>query len=157
MPVRLAKSRDTCALILRMFLRPARRGVLLVGGRRRTLCTGEEHVPVRVRFAPSPTGQLHLGGYRTALYNYLFARSHNGRFILRIEDTDQARLVPGAAEKMEEMLDWLGLIPDESPQKGGEFSPYRQSERLQLYNESVDRLLENGSAYRNSILVTDLL
>jgi len=73
-----------------------------------------------VRFAPSPTGQLHIGGFRTALYNYLFAKSRNGKFILRIEDTDRARLVPGAAEKLEEMLEWLGIPPDESPARAAE-------------------------------------
>ena len=74
---------------------------------------------VRVRFAPSPTGQLHIGGFRTALYNYLFAKKHGGKFILRLEDTDQERLVPGAAQLMEQTLSWGQLVPDESPIKGG--------------------------------------
>ena len=74
---------------------------------------------VRVRFAPSPTGQLHIGGFRTALYNYLFAKKHGGKFILRLEDTDQERLVPGAAQLMEQTLSWGQLVPDESPMRGG--------------------------------------
>lgn len=123
------------------------------------------HVTVRVRFAPSPTGKeffiyldvhpwflvstyscsaelkekysfpgsLHVGGLRTALYNYLFARSNDGRFILRIEDTDQTRLVPGAVQCLEEDLHWAGLDPDEGPSEGGSYGPYCQSERLSLY------------------------
>src|SRR5687768_5745162 len=83
---------------------------------------------VRVRFAPSPTGGLHLGGVRTGLYNYLFARKHGGAFVLRIEDTDQSRFVPGAEEYIMETLRWCGMEPDESPAKGGPFGPYRQSE-----------------------------
>ncbi|ELT97441.1 hypothetical protein CAPTEDRAFT_170963 [Capitella teleta] len=104
--------------------------------------------PVRVRFAPSPTGQLHLGGLRTALYNFLFARSHGGSFVLRIEDTDQTRLVAGAAEKLQEVLDWAGITVDEGPLEGGPLGPYRQSERLNIYHEKIKPLLENGSAYR---------
>lgn len=102
---------------------------------------------IRVRFAPSPTGQLHLGGLRTALYNFLFARSHNGTFILRVEDTDQARLVPGAVESLIQMLEWTGIIIDEGPTRGGSFGPYIQSERLCLYTEQLKTLLENGAAY----------
>ncbi|XP_034946967.1 probable glutamate--tRNA ligase, mitochondrial [Chelonus insularis] len=102
---------------------------------------------VRVRFAPSPTGQLHLGGLRTALYNYLFARKNNGSFILRIEDTDQTRLQIGAQEKLHENLIWTGIIPDEDPIRGGPKGPYLQSERLDLYKEQVKVLLDNGSAY----------
>ena len=102
---------------------------------------------VRVRFAPSPTGGLHIGGVRTALYNYLFARNQGGRFILRIEDTDQARKVAGAEEYIAEALAWCGIEPDESPQKGGSFGPYRQSERLPLYREHVEQLLADGHAY----------
>src|ERR1700743_808000 len=83
---------------------------------------------VRLRFAPSPTGGLHLGGVRTVLYNYLFARHHGGQFILRIEDTDQSRFVPGAEEYITECLKWCGLEPDEGPHKGGAYCPYRQSE-----------------------------
>lgn len=88
---------------------------------------------VRVRFAPSPTGGLHLGGVRTVLYNYLFAKKHGGDFILRIEDTDQSRFVPGAEEYIMDCLQWCGLMPDESPVKSGAFGPYRQSERKEIY------------------------
>jgi glutamyl-tRNA synthetase len=102
---------------------------------------------VRVRFAPSPTGGLHLGGVRTALYNYLFAKQHGGDFILRIEDTDQSRFVPGAEEYITECLNWCGLRPDESPVAGGEFAPYRQSERKHLYKEYAEQLVKNGDAY----------
>lgn len=102
---------------------------------------------VRVRFAPSPTGHLHLGGLRTALYNYLFAKSHSGQFVLRIEDTDQSRLVPEAAEKLEEALNWAGLEPDESPLRGGPCGPYKQSERLNLYKKHAEYLLSSGKAY----------
>lgn len=101
---------------------------------------------VRVRFAPSPTGFLHLGGLRTALYNYLFARANEGKFILRIEDTDQTRLVPGALEHLQKTLDWAGLTPDEGPGKG-DFGPYIQSERLHLYQTCIKTLLQNGTAY----------
>lgn len=102
---------------------------------------------VRVRFAPSPTGPLHMGGVRTALYNYLFAKKHNGTFILRIEDTDQTRYVPGAEDYIREALDWCGLSPDESPWSPGEFGPYRQSERKDLYRQYAEQLVENGYAY----------
>ncbi|MGB5509641.1 glutamate--tRNA ligase [Robiginitalea sp.] len=102
---------------------------------------------VRVRFAPSPTGPLHIGGVRTALYNYLFARKHGGDFVLRIEDTDQSRFVPGAEQYIAEALDWLGIPPDESPKKEGGFGPYRQSERQVLYKEHIDRLIDTGWAY----------
>lgn len=102
---------------------------------------------VRVRFAPSPTGPLHMGGVRTALFNYLFARKHGGDFILRIEDTDQTRYVPGAEEYIMESLRWCGLEPDESPEKGGLYAPYRQSERKHLYRQFVDQLIEKGHAY----------
>ncbi|XP_072391401.1 nondiscriminating glutamyl-tRNA synthetase EARS2, mitochondrial [Diabrotica undecimpunctata] len=102
---------------------------------------------VRVRFAPSPTGFLHLGGLRTALYNFLFAKKHHGKFILRIEDTDQTRLVPGAAEQLQEDLKWSGIDIDEGPLQGGNFGPYFQSKRLDIYKDQVQVLLENGSAY----------
>lgn len=101
----------------------------------------------RVRFAPSPTGPLHIGGVRTALYNYLFSKQQGGDFILRIEDTDSARFVPGAEEYIQEAFDWLGLPYDESPSKGGKFGPYRQSERKDIYKKYVGQLLENGTAY----------
>src|SRR5205085_8361122 len=102
---------------------------------------------VRVRFAPSPTGGLHLGGVRTVLYNYLFAKQHDGDFVLRIEDTDQSRYVAGAEEYIFETLHWCGLIPDESTQKPGEFGPYRQSERKQSYRQYAEKLVKNGHAY----------
>jgi glutamyl-tRNA synthetase len=102
---------------------------------------------VRVRFAPSPTGGLHLGGVRTVLYNYLFARHHGGDFVLRIEDTDQSRYVPGAEEYIYECLQWCGLAPDESPQAGGPFAPYRQSERKDLYRQYAEFLVQEGKAY----------
>jgi len=102
---------------------------------------------VRVRFAPSPTGPLHIGGVRTALFNYLFAKKHNGDFILRIEDTDQKRLVPGAEDYILESLRWCGLNPDEGPGIGGECGPYRQSERKATYRVYAEHLIETGDAY----------
>ena len=102
---------------------------------------------VRVRFAPSPTGGLHLGGVRTVLYNYLFARQHNGKFILRIEDTDQSRLVSGAEEYIYESLQWCGLEPDESPLHGGPYAPYRQSERKGIYRQYAEQLVKADKAY----------
>jgi glutamyl-tRNA synthetase len=102
---------------------------------------------VRVRFAPSPTGYLHVGGLRTALYNYLFARKHGGTFVLRIEDTDRSRYVPGAVEQLIESLRWTGLAYDEGPDVGGPHGPYYQSERLGLYRAAVDRLRAEGLAY----------
>lgn len=102
---------------------------------------------VRVRFAPSPTGPLHIGGVRTALYNYLFAKQNGGKFILRIEDTDQKRYVPGAEEYIKEALAWSGLEIDEGPDQGGKHGPYRQSERKGLYRQYADQLLESGHAY----------
>ena len=102
---------------------------------------------VRVRFAPSPTGPLHMGGVRTALYNWLFARAHGGTFLLRIEDTDQGRFVEGAEAYIEEALAWCGLAPDEGVQKGGDCGPYRQSERSELYRDAVQTLLDQGLAY----------
>jgi len=102
---------------------------------------------VRVRFAPSPTGPLHIGGVRTALFNYLFARKHGGDFILRIEDTDQARYVPGAEAYIQESLKWCGITIDEGPAQGGPFAPYRQSERKELYRQYAEQLLDSGHAY----------
>jgi len=102
---------------------------------------------VRTRFAPSPTGYVHVGGLRTALYNYLFAKKNGGKFILRIEDTDQTRLVPGAAENIEKVLEWAGLIPDESPLRGGDFGPYTQSQRLAIYKQYCDQLIAEQKAY----------
>jgi glutamyl-tRNA synthetase len=102
---------------------------------------------VRVRFAPSPTGALHIGGVRTALYNYLFARQKGGTFILRIEDTDQTRFVPGAEEYIIQSLQWLGLTPDEGVGFGGPFGPYRQSDRKAMYGEMARLLVARGHAY----------
>ncbi len=102
---------------------------------------------VRVRFAPSPTGALHIGGVRTALYNYLFARQHDGDFVFRIEDTDSTRFVPGAEEYIIAAFQWLGIKFDEGVTFGGEHGPYRQSERRDIYREYVDQLLEEGKAY----------
>lgn len=102
---------------------------------------------VRVRFAPSPTGALHIGGVRTALYNYLFARKNNGTFILRIEDTDQTRFVPGAEEYIEQSLKWAGITPDEGVSFGGNYGPYRQSERKDIYKKYAQQLLDEGKAY----------
>ena len=102
---------------------------------------------VRVRFAPSPTGPLHIGGVRTALFNYLFAKKNNGVFFLRIEDTDQNRYVPGAEEYIMEALEWLGIAPDETIGKNEKFGPYRQSERKHLYKQYADQLINSGNAY----------
>ncbi len=102
---------------------------------------------IRVRFAPSPTGPLHIGGVRTALYNYLFAKKNNGQFILRIEDTDQTRYVPQAEAYIEKSLAWLGITPEESPSIGGKFAPYRQSERREIYKKYIDQLIKNKKAY----------
>ena len=102
---------------------------------------------VRVRFAPSPTGPLHIGGVRTALYNYIFARRHGGDMILRIEDTDSTRFVEGAEEYINESLRWLGIGIDEGVKEGGKYGPYKQSERRDIYREHVKQLLDNGKAY----------
>ena len=102
---------------------------------------------VRVRFAPSPTGGLHLGGVRTVLYNYLFAKKNKGDFILRIEDTDQTRFVEGAENYIQECLKWCGIEPDESPIHGGAYGPYRQSERKPLYRQYAEQLVQQGHAY----------
>lgn len=102
---------------------------------------------VRVRFAPSPTGGLHLGGVRTVLFNYLFAKHHGGEFILRIEDTDQSRFVPGAEQYIIDTLNWCGLTPDESTVHGGAYGPYRQSERKATYAQYAQILMEKGFAY----------
>ncbi|MEJ7672511.1 MAG: glutamate--tRNA ligase [Chitinophagaceae bacterium] len=102
---------------------------------------------VRVRFAPSPTGGLHLGGVRTVLYNYLFAKQHGGDFILRVEDTDRSRYVEGAEEYIVDCLKWCGLNPDEGPHIGGDYAPYRQSERKNLYKEYAEELVKSGHAY----------
>ncbi len=103
--------------------------------------------PVRVRFAPSPTGGLHIGGVRTVLYNYLFARKHGGAFVLRVEDTDRSRFVEGAEQYIIDCLEWCGLQPDESPQQGGAFAPYRQSERKEGYRKYAAQLIASDNAY----------
>jgi glutamyl-tRNA synthetase len=102
---------------------------------------------IRVRFAPSPTGGLHLGGVRTVLYNYLFAKKHGGDFVVRIEDTDQSRYVEGAEQYIFNCLEWCGLQPDESPVAPGEYGPYRQSERKEIYRKYAEQLVQQGNAY----------
>ncbi|MCD6574807.1 glutamate--tRNA ligase, partial [Candidatus Aerophobetes bacterium] len=102
---------------------------------------------VRVRFAPSPTGELHIGGARTALFNWLFARHHKGKFILRIENTDLLRSQEDFTNSIIENLKWLGLDWDEGPEIGGEYGPYFQSQRLSIYREFADNLLRDGKAY----------
>jgi len=104
-------------------------------------------VKVRTRFAPSPTGFVHIGGLRTALYNYLFAKKHAGTFILRIEDTDRTRFVEGATENLLNVIEWAGLTPDEGPAGGGQFAPYYQSQRTDIYVKYAQHLLDNGFAY----------
>ena len=103
--------------------------------------------PVRVRFAPSPTGPLHMGGVRTALYNYLFAKKHNGTFLIRIEDTDQTRFVPGAQDYIMDALSWCGIMPSEGPGLGGDFGPYVQSERQAMYRPYAEELVAKEHAY----------
>ncbi|MFN2181993.1 MAG: glutamate--tRNA ligase family protein, partial [Candidatus Promineifilaceae bacterium] len=102
---------------------------------------------VRVRFAPSPTGYLHIGGARTALFNWLFARHNGGQFILRIEDTDQKRYVEGAEQAIIDSLQWMGIDWDEGPDIGGPYGPYVQSQRTELYQKWADWLVENDYAY----------
>ena len=102
---------------------------------------------VRVRFAPSPTGPLHIGGVRTALFNYLFAKKHGGDFILRIEDTDQGRYVPGAEQYILQAMNRLGVAFDESPSKPANVGPYRQSERKEIYKQYAASLIASGHAY----------
>ncbi|MEO5909716.1 MAG: glutamate--tRNA ligase [Pelobium sp.] len=102
---------------------------------------------IRVRFAPSPTGGLHIGGVRTILFNYLFAKKHNGKFILRIEDTDQSRFVEGAEDYIFNCLSWCGIKADESPRDGGDYAPYRQSERKSIYRQYAEQLVKDGYAY----------
>ena len=102
---------------------------------------------VRVRFAPSPTGPLHIGGVRTALYNYLFARQNGGKMILRIEDTDSNRFVPGAEDYINEALAWLGIKIDEGVREGGQYGPYKQSERRDIYRQYVKQLCDGGKAF----------
>jgi len=111
------------------------------------MCPNNKIETVRLRFAPSPTGPLHIGGVRTCLYNYLFAKQNNGKLLLRIEDTDQARFVPGAEEYIIESFKWLGITFDEGVHVGGAFAPYKQSERVHIYKKYVDELIEKGWAY----------
>lgn len=106
-----------------------------------------EAKPVRVRFAPSPTGPMHIGGLRTAIFNWLFARHHNGTFILRIEDTDQSRYNADAEDLIYQAMDWIGIDIDESPREGGDYGPYRQSERLERYQQWAKWLVDNDKAY----------
>ncbi|CAH0516752.1 unnamed protein product [Peronospora belbahrii] len=128
---------------------PCRPSVLTV---RRYSCqssdTKQSGSTVRVRYAPSPTGYLHLGGLRTALFNYLFAKSCGGKFILRIEDTDKTRQVKGSVEALVDSLKWCGIEEDEGPNVGGPYGPYIQSKRLSIYQEAAEKLVENGHAYR---------
>src|SRR5207244_5233439 len=102
---------------------------------------------VRVRFAPSPTGPLHIGGIRTALYNYLFAKKYGGTFILRIEDTDQSRFIAQAETYIIESLNWCGMRSDEGPNTGGPYAPYMQSERKEMYHQYAEQLISSGHAY----------
>jgi len=102
--------------------------------------------PVRVRFAPSPTGGFHVGGARTALYDWLFARHHGGKFILRIEDTDRTRYDPRAIPDLLDSLHWLGLQWDEGPDVGGDYGPYYQSDRIHLYQQYAEQLVRDGAA-----------
>ena len=102
---------------------------------------------IRVRYAPSPTGHLHIGNARTALFNFLFARHNKGTFVLRIEDTDQKRNVAGGSKSQMENLHWLGIDWDEGPDKGGDYGPYRQSERKDIYNKYIKQLIDEGKAY----------
>jgi glutamyl-tRNA synthetase len=106
-----------------------------------------ESKKIRVRFAPSPTGPLHIGGVRTALYNYLFAKHNQGTFIIRIEDTDQTRFVDGAQDYILDSLKWCGIIPDEGPGIGGNYGPYIQSERKEMYRPYAEELIKNDKAY----------
>ncbi|MCY4018608.1 MAG: glutamate--tRNA ligase [Chloroflexi bacterium] len=110
--------------------------------------TADDRQPVRIRYAPSPTGPQHIGGIRTALFGWLFARRHGGQFILRIEDTDQKRSVPGSIEMIQDAFDWLGMDIDEGPRQGGPFGPYIQSQRLKLYQTWAHWLVEQGQAYK---------
>ena len=110
--------------------------------------TTDDRRPVRTRYAPSPTGPQHIGGIRSALFAWLFARRHGGQFILRIEDTDQKRFVPGSIEMIQEAFDWLGIDIDEGPGRGGESGPYIQSQRLELYQTWAKWLVEQRHAYK---------
>src|SRR3712207_4743102 len=108
-----------------------------------------DNARIRVRYAPSPTGMLHVGGVRTALFNWLFARKNGGVFIVRIEDTDLERSTEESVEQLKRSLRWIGLDWDEGPEVGGPHAPYRQTERFDLYRDAAKRLLETGAAYRD--------
>lgn len=125
--------------------KPSLRGKL---GRTKPITSIQPTLPARTRFAPSPTGLLHLGSLRTALYNYLLAKSTKGTFVLRLEDTDQKRLVAGAEQNIYDSLEWAGIIPEESPKVGGPYGPYRQSDRKKIYQKYVQELIEKGFAYK---------
>ena len=124
-----------------------------------TDANGSPTRPVRTRFAPSPTGPLHIGSARTALFTWLLARHHGGQFVLRVEDTDQARFVEGSIERVMDGLRWLGIEWDEGPDKGGPYGPYVQSERLDIYQKWANWLVENGKAriIRRRETLADLL
>src|ERR671916_2914291 len=111
---------------------------------------------IRVRYAPSPTGSLHVGGVRTALFNWLFARKNNGTFVLRIEDTDLERSTEESVEQLKRSLRWIGLEWDEGPEVGGPYAPYRQTERFDLYREAAAKLLDSGAAYYDFATAEDL-
>lgn len=121
---------------------------LIQNVRHYSLESSNNYKNVRVRFAPSPTGQLHLGSLRTALFNYLFAKKYGGSFLLRIEDTDQDRLVEGTQNEFENVLSYFGLNLDEGPSIDGNFGPYVQSERCEIYKNEVERLIEKNKAYK---------
>src|ERR687891_851496 len=107
----------------------------------------ENDTKIRVRYAPSPTGRLHVGGVRTALFNWLFAHKNDGTFVLRIEDTDLERSTEESVEQLKRSLRWIGLDWDEGPEIGGPYGPYRQTERFELYREAARKLLDSGLAY----------
>src|SRR5687768_205600 len=135
----------------RRYCRPARRAYGDCRSpldRLRTNRFEDRAMTVRVRYAPSPTGDPHVGNIRTALWTYLHARHHGGQFLVRIEDTDQSREVPGAVQRILDSLAWLGIEWDEGPDIGGPFAPYTQSERLPLYKAAAERLLASANAYR---------
>src|SRR5437764_3795444 len=111
---------------------------------------------VRVRYAPSPTGSLHVGGVRTALFNWLFARKNNGTFVLRIEDTDLERSTEESVEQLKRSLRWIGLEWDEGPEVEGPYGPYRQTERFDLYRRAAKKLLDSGAAYRGFATTQEL-
>src|SRR4028119_830012 len=115
-----------------------------------------ENKEIRVRYAPSPTGMLHVGGVRTALFNWLFARKHGGTFVLRIEDTDLARSTEESVDQLERSLRWIGLDWDEGPGIGGPHPPYRQTNRFDLYREAARKLLDSGAAYYDFATPEDL-